>query len=176
MRLCRSFKECGRWARLCGHPRVLSETLAASVKQKTRWVYGINFEAMHKLGWNGDPWDFYFFLRDRKGMLTNFLPPISLFLLIVMMLGYIDVADLPAELQPPLLASMWINLAALVARYLIRVGACHKVYGRSDWFGVAVRWPVSLYINMAAAWRAWKTYLGQIRARDKAHRLVQDHP
>ncbi len=136
-------------------------TLAASIKQKTRWVYGINFEAMHKLGWNGDLWDLYFFLRDRKGMLTNFLPPISLFLLAVMMLGYIDVADLPAELQPLLMASMWINLVALVARYLIRIDACHKVYGTSDWVGVALRWPVSLYINMAASWRAWKTYLGE---------------
>ena len=42
------------------------KTLAASIKQKTRWVYGINFEAMHKLGWNGDLWDLYFFLRDAK--------------------------------------------------------------------------------------------------------------
>ena len=137
------------------------KTLTASIKQKTRWVYGINFEAMHKVGWNGDLWDLYFFLRDRKGMLTNFLPPISLFLLVIMMLGYIDVADLPAELQPFLLASMWINLIALVARYLIRIDACHKVYGTSDWWGVALRWPVSLYINMAASWRAWKTYLGE---------------
>ncbi len=137
------------------------KTVAASIKQKTRWVYGINSEATHKLGWSGDPWDLYFFLRDRKGMLTNFLPPVSLFFLALMMLGYIDVADLPAELQPLLLASMWINLIALVTRYLIRVDACHKVYGTSDWFGVALRWPVSLYINMAAAWRAWKTYLGE---------------
>ena len=31
------------------------KTLEASIKQKTRWVYGINFEAMRKLGWEGDP-------------------------------------------------------------------------------------------------------------------------
>ena len=42
--------------------------LAASIKQKTRWVYGICFEGMHKLGWRGDPWDVYFFIRDRKGL------------------------------------------------------------------------------------------------------------
>ncbi|RYD46948.1 MAG: glycosyl transferase family protein, partial [Verrucomicrobiaceae bacterium] len=37
------------------------KTLAASIKQKTRWVYGINFEATYKLGWEGDLWDKYFF-------------------------------------------------------------------------------------------------------------------
>jgi adsorption protein B len=42
------------------------KTLPASIKQKTPWVYGINFEAMHKLGWRGDAWDIYFFIRDRK--------------------------------------------------------------------------------------------------------------
>jgi adsorption protein B len=52
------------------------KTLAASIKQKSRWVYGINFEATHKLGWDGDLWDVYFFMRDRKGMITNFLPAI----------------------------------------------------------------------------------------------------
>ena len=36
-----------------------------------RWVYGINFEAMYKLGREGDLWNFYFFMRDRKGMITN---------------------------------------------------------------------------------------------------------
>jgi hypothetical protein len=50
------------------------KTLAASIKQKARWVYGINFEAMCRLGWKGGPWDFYFFVRDRKGLFTNFLP------------------------------------------------------------------------------------------------------
>src|SRR5215472_932801 len=39
------------------------------------------FEAMCRLGWKGGPWDFYFFVRDRKGLITNFLPPPSLLLL-----------------------------------------------------------------------------------------------
>ncbi len=47
------------------------KTLAASIKQKTRWVYGINFEATQKLGWRGDLWDLYFFMRDRKGLHHN---------------------------------------------------------------------------------------------------------
>lgn len=136
-------------------------TLAASIKQKTRWVYGINFEAAHRLGWQGDPWDVYFFMRDRKAMITNFLPPLSFFLFALLFFEYIDFGDLPPDLEPLLAASLWINFAALVARYLVRVAAFRKVYGFHDWTGVAIRWPVCLYINMAAVFHAWKTYIGE---------------
>jgi bacteriophage N4 adsorption protein B len=39
--------------------------------------------------------------------------------------------------------------------------ATYRVYGRLDWLGIAIRWPVSLYINMVATFRAWKIYLGE---------------
>jgi adsorption protein B len=135
--------------------------MAASIKQKTRWVFGINFEAMHKLGWNGDLWDKYFFMRDRKGMITNFLPPFSLLLLLLVATGAIDSAALPPDLEPLFRISLILNFAALVIRYLVRVGACRQVYGAYDLIGVAFRWPVALYVNMVAVWRAWKTYFGE---------------
>lgn len=135
--------------------------LDASIKQKTRWVYGINFEALHKLGWDGDPWDFYFFLRDRKGMITSFLPAISAALLVLLLLGYVDIADAPEPMGSILILSMWINLVALVTRYVVRVLAGHQVYGTYDWFGIALRWPAAIYINMVAVYRAWVTYLGE---------------
>jgi adsorption protein B len=157
------------------------KSLAASIKQKTRWVYGINFEAMHKLGWRGDPWDIYFFVRDRKGMITNFLPPISLILLTLILAGSVDPATMPAEFQAVFSLSISLNLLSLFARYLIRVAACRQVYGIYDLLGIAMRWPVSLYINMAAVWRAWKTYVGESAFASKpivwsktAHELPQD--
>ena len=143
------------------------KTLAASIKQKARWVYGINFEAMCRLGWQGGPWDFYFFVRDRKGVITNFLPPLSLLLLGLLIVGYLDLSEMPPSLEPVFVLSMWANLVALVVRYIVRVNACRKVYGTFDWFGVAVRWPVALYINMVAVFRAWKTYLGELEFATK---------
>ncbi len=137
------------------------KTLEASIKQKTRWVYGINFEALHKLGWQGDPWDVYFFMRDRKGMITSFLPPLSLALLCLLLSGYIDLADTPEPMGTVLVASMWINVLAFMARYVVRVVAGGQVYGKRDWIGTALRWPAGLYINMAAVYRAWKIYLGE---------------
>jgi len=136
-------------------------SLAASIKQKTRWVYGINFEATRKLGWAGDVWDRYFFLRDRKGAVTNFLPPVSLFLLMMFLFGGADPSATLPEVRDLLSFSVSVNMGFLLLRYIVRVGACHRVYGIWDPVGIALRWPVALYVNMAAVWRAWKTYLGE---------------
>jgi adsorption protein B len=137
------------------------KSLAASIKQKTRWVYGINFEATRRLGWAGDAWDRYFFARDRKGVVTNFLPPLSLIFLTLLLFGVADQSAASPEVQDLLSLSVSVNIGFLVLRYLVRVRACHQVYGSWDPFGITLRWPVALYINMAAVWRAWKTYLGE---------------
>jgi adsorption protein B len=45
-------------------------------------------------------------------------------------------------------------------RYFIRLRACFQVYGSWNPIQIALRWPVALYINMAAVTNAWKIYLG----------------
>ncbi|MBR0775165.1 glycosyl transferase family protein [Bradyrhizobium diazoefficiens] len=137
--------------------------LEASIKQKTRWVYGIAFEAMHKLGWRGQPWDVYFFLRDRKGMITNFLAPGSIVLMILALTGFIDAETLPRGVYQLFQWSISFNLLAVACRYVARLTSSYRVYGRVEWLGVAIRWPVALYINMVATFRAWKIYLGESR-------------
>src|SRR5215470_20265564 len=85
---------------------------------------------------------------------------LSLALLSLLILGYLDLSEMPPSLEPVFVLSMWANLTALIVRYIVRVASCRKVYGTLDWFGVALRWPVALYINMVAVFQAWKTYLG----------------
>ena len=151
------------------------KTVNASITQKTRWVYGITFEAMHKLGWEGSLWDRYFFIHDRKGMIANFLP--RGLLRAARTSASLATSTLPTyrtSLEPILSASLCGNLVALVARYLIRVAACRQVYGTYDWIGVAVRWPVSLYINMAAVVPRLEDLSRRIRTRDEGNRLVED--
>jgi adsorption protein B len=137
------------------------KTLAASIKQKTRWVYGINFEATRKLGWAGDAWDRYFFVRDRKGAITNFLPMVSLVFMVLILLEVVDPSATSPELQNLLALSITVNFGFLLLRYVMRVAACHQVYGFWDPIGILLRWPVGLYVNMASVWRAWKIYLGE---------------
>lgn len=157
------------------------KSLEASIKQKTRWVYGINFEATRKLGWAGDAWDRYFFLRDRKGAIANFLPPVSLVFAALLLLGAADPSEASPEVQNFLSLSVVANTGFLLLRYLVRLKACHQVYGFWDPFGVALRWPVALYVNLAAVWRAWKTYLGESAFATKpivwsktAHEIPED--
>jgi adsorption protein B len=132
---------------------------SASIRQKTRWVYGICFEGIHRLGWGGDPWDVYFFLRDRKGMVTNFLPPIAFFLMVALFMEWVEVAKMPDNLTPIFEFSIALNLLALLLRYVVRVLSLGKVYGAADFIGIAERWPVAATVNFAAVFRAWKTYL-----------------
>lgn len=131
---------------------------SASIRQKTRWVFGINFEATHRLGWRADPWDFYFFVRDRKGMVTNFLPPISVAMLLLIIVGACDLDQLPPDLQPWLLPVLAVNIAAMNLRLLFRVLAFRQVYGRYDVIGVLLRWPVAVVVNALAVLRAWRIY------------------
>ena len=95
-------------------------SFAAFVKQKTRWVYGIYFEGMHRLGWQGNIWDKYFFFRDRKGMLTNLLPPLSFALLILYSLNAFDLEQMPYKLVPYFNVAIGVNVFSLFARYAVR--------------------------------------------------------
>ncbi|MGO9768689.1 MAG: glycosyl transferase family protein [Roseiarcus sp.] len=143
------------------------KSLSASIRQKTRWVYGIDFEAMHKLGWRGDWWDVYFFMRDRKGLVTNFLPPVALLLMVALLADWIDTENMPANYKEILRYSMILNTFALVVRYVERVETGFEVYGTRDWVGVIVRWPVGIYVNFMAVLRAWRIYVGVSRFASK---------
>jgi adsorption protein B len=88
---------------------------------------------------------------------------------------------MPADAGAVFELSVSINLVFMVTRYLIRVAACRQVYGYFDFIGVAIRWPIALYINMVAAYRAWKTYLGESNFASKCivwskttHELPED--
>jgi adsorption protein B len=131
---------------------------AASVKQKTRWVFGINFEAMHRLGWRAGAWDLYFLMRDRKGMISNFLPPISLALLVPLVLGFYDLDQLPPDLEPALAPVLAANIAAMSLRLVFRATAFKQVYGHYNPIGVMIRWPVAVAVNALAVFRAWRIY------------------
>jgi adsorption protein B len=145
----------------------------AAVRQKTRWVFGIDFEAMHRLGWRADPWDFYFFLRDRKGMITNFLPPISIVLILLLFLDTYDLDQLPPELEPTLSLVLWVNVAAMNLRLAFRVLAFRQVYGCYNIAGVLLRWAVAVAVNAVAVLRHGKSIsssLGLPHARSSGPR------
>ena len=100
-------------------------------------------------------------ILQRAQKLANFLPPLSLIFLTLLFCRVADPSAASPEVQDLLSLSVSVNIGFLALRYLVRVQACHQVYGFWDPLGISLRWPVALYINMAAVWRAWKTYLGE---------------
>jgi bacteriophage N4 adsorption protein B len=84
-------------------------------------------------------------------------------LMVLALVGLVDPETLPRGIYQLFQWSLSFNLLAVTFRYVARLTASYRVYGRIDWLGVAIRWPVSLYINMAATFRAWKIYLGESR-------------
>ena len=55
-----------------------------------------------------------------------------------------DLDELPPALQPVLLPILLINIAAMNLRLVFRVLAFKQVYGRYDFTGVLLRWPVAV--------------------------------
>jgi adsorption protein B len=106
-------------------------------------------------------------MRDRKGLVTNFLPPVALLLMVALLADWIDTENMPANYKEILRYSMILNTFALVVRYVERVETGFEVYGTRDWVGVIVRWPVGIYVNFMAVLRAWRIYVGVSRFASK---------
>jgi bacteriophage N4 adsorption protein B len=135
-------------------------TIWTSVKQKTRWTYGIAFEATRKLGWQGGAWDLYFFFRDRKGVVCNMLPILSGVLMLICLFAGYEIGDLPDWMEPPFIGMALINGLAIVWRMWSRMSAFKEVHGRYDPIAVLMRWLLAIVINAWAVGRAWYLFLG----------------
>ena len=137
--------------------------LWASIKQKTRWVYGISFESTAKLGWTGQGWNLFFQYRDRKGAITNILPLASLLLLAIGLLLRPDMSKLSAFTHAALIFVLFANTVNIFIRIGIKALAFKDVYGHLNILGLVARWPVSLFVNAVAVLRAWKMFLLESR-------------
>jgi adsorption protein B len=91
-------------------------------------------------------------------MITNFLPPISVVLIFLPLVGAYDLDEFPVELQPVFSAVLWINVVALNLRLVFRIMAFKHVYGCYDVIGVLLRWSIAVAVNALAVARAWKIY------------------
>jgi len=135
----------------------------ASIKQKTRWTYGIAFEATRKLGWRGNAWDVYFFFRDRKGVVANLLPAVSAVLMLAFLFASFDGTEVPDYFWAPFSFIIYLNSMAIAWRLWTRVCAFKEVHGRYDPLWVAVRWLVGIVVNAVAVLRARRLFLGPSR-------------
>ena len=139
------------------------KSFGASVRQKTRWVYGICFEGMRQLGWSKDPWLAYFLYRDRKSLVTNLLPPFALALFGLTLISGAHSTEMGPIGSQVLAYLLVINTCAIALRLYIKHTSFRYVYERSDLVGVSLRWPVAIAVNAIAVFRAWRTFVVEAR-------------
>ncbi|GGJ66130.1 glycosyl transferase family protein [Deinococcus aquiradiocola] len=139
--------------------------IAAAIKQKGRWTYGITLQTPQRLkGMRLNLRDRLTLWHDQKGKYTNLIHligyPFSLTLLVASAFG---LSDQPTPLTRTLLFTV---LGITAWRMLMRGEAVRRIYGLRQALiatlalpGLPLRWLIGNYINTLATVRAWRLYL-----------------
>lgn len=155
--------------------------LETAVRQKTRWIHGIAFQAWDRLGWRSRPAEVWMRMRDRRGPLAAFVLSMAYALLIVStivwVLGGLGFGA-PIEASPALEIVLWLNLASLAWRIAWRFGFTAREYGWAEGLRAILRIPVTNIIAIMAGRRAVLAYIrslgGRVPIWDKTEH--RDHP
>ena len=152
------------------------DTIDQAVRQKTRWLRGISFDAWDRLGWANGPYrtrwqglaGYWMLWRDRRAVvaaLAIVCGYCAIFLTaIVQFQSASAVRD--AVLAHPVISTLFaFNLALLIWRVAVRTRCVASVYGWSHVPIAVLRIPVGNIILVMTAWRA---LLGYVRGRGGA--------
>ena len=136
--------------------------LDQSVRQKTRWVHGIAFQAWDRLGWSGSPAEIWMRVRDRRGPFTALVLAVAYALLILSAVGW-GLGALgyggSIELSPFLRAILVLNFISFLWRALWRFAFTTREFGPMEGLRAILRIPITNIIAIMAGRRAFWAYL-----------------
>ena len=136
--------------------------LDQSVRQKTRWVHGIAFQAWDRLGWSGSPAEIWMRLRDRRGPFTALVLAVAYALLILSALGW-GLGNLgygeTIELSPLLRTILVLNFISFLWRASWRFAFTAREFGAVEGVRAIIRIPIANIIAIMAGRRAFWAYL-----------------
>ena len=142
------------------------DTVRGVVRQKSRWLIGIVFQAWRRRKWPGSLAFRYGLFRDRKGFFTTWLN-MAAYLLLFGLLVYWSLTvtlfsgfDMPPLIRrgEPLEYLLWVNLALLLNRALHRMAFSFYTYGPAS---AALSLPRQIWgniLNFLAGYRAFRLY------------------
>lgn len=113
------------------------DTFRAAVRQKSRWVAGIALQGWARIGWKGSAGQLFMLMRDRKGIITNFINLMANMMLVILSLYLLQPYLFPdAYRLPPLVEKgsvIWwivcINFFFFFWRITLRFAFVNGVYG-----------------------------------------------
>jgi adsorption protein B len=141
--------------------------LGAAIRQKARWMAGIALAGWDRTGWGraGDVADHWMRVRDRRATLA--MPVLAITYCTLAMWGAAVAGHAIAALPPPALPDfvaslLWLNIAMLLWRFLVRTAIVARVYGWREARWVIPRMFVGNFIALIAARRAVTLYLAML--------------
>ena len=159
------------------------ETLAAAVRQKSRWLIGICLQSWRNYGWMGD-WKFRFSLyRDRKAVVSNLVTMLA-YLVVFLYLALVLIRWLLSsrQLLGAVITShslLWYIVMAttfmMISRALHRAYFVSRIYGAIAGLLSILRLPVLNFVNFFAAIRALKLYIMSERKKRPLKWEKTDH-
>lgn len=152
---------------------VFPNTFSASVRQRTRWIYGITMQSSslrrdERLAGSGGSslGQRYLLLHDLKGKFSNLLAPFVFALPFFLLFAPHLVADMPPQTERLLLTLLFVNFGLALERQLARALALAQYYGwRHALLAVLlpplfpIRFVWGSLINLVATLRAWRLHV-----------------
>ncbi len=142
-------------------------TFGTAVRQRTRWMSGIVFQAWEHWKWPGPVGLKWILAHDRRGPL-GYLVVLFGYLLVLALVSYEWVRTfydptLPAVLQHPAFGTLFfVGLLFMINRLLQRAIAVRQFYGPGQAILALFRTPFSNLVNMVASFRAaWLYWYSQ---------------
>lgn len=147
------------------------DTLAAAVRQKSRWVTGIVIQGFHTLRWTKSAPLNYFLWRDRKGAITNFASFLATLLALQLIGIWLYQRWVPDSYKFLSIFSedrwfvllLLVNLALMVNRIVQRMFFVTSYYGVLQGLMSVPRLIWGNFVNFLANWRA---IAQSLRAKD----------
>jgi len=121
-----------------------------AVRQKARWMLGINLQGWESLGWAGRGWGKYALARDRKAIISHLAILIGYFLFLVVMIVWVLQMINPGGYRyPPLVTQdSWLWYLILVDTFFLLFRFVQRAY----WVRWIYGWPEALLSVPRLVW------------------------
>ncbi|MEN9683939.1 MAG: hypothetical protein RIQ99_1788 [Pseudomonadota bacterium] len=140
--------------------------LGTAIRQKTRWIHGIAFQAWDRMGWAASPIELWMALRDRRGPLTALVLSVAYLLLLVdglfLLVEWAGGPVRPAT-STPVHALLVVNVYGFAWRTVSRAAFTAREYGLREGLRAVLRIPVANVIAIMSGRRALVAYWRSLR-------------